>query len=123
MWIRDRLLAIARTTQTTAYASRRSDIARESGDDGWTKAGITKLTRIASKREWEFQHLHILQGVTMVKSARRATTGDGICIGLTYKEDAVIHPKTKACRDLIREIVSELRSHDEPKGIEFTSIK
>ncbi len=42
------------------------------------------------------------------------------CIGLTYKEDAVAHPKTKRCRDLFKEIVSEMRSRDELRGIEFT---
>ena len=56
----------------------------------------------------------------MAKSARRAITGDGICTGLTYKEDAVAHPKTKRCRDLFKEIVSEMRSRDELRGIEFT---
>ena len=53
----------------------------------------------------------------MVKSARRAITGDGVCIGLTYREDAFVHPKPKRCRDLVREIVSEIRSRDELKGI------
>ena len=73
----------------------------------------TKLTRIALQPNGSDKILHLLQGVAMVKSARRAITGDGVCIGLTYKENAFVHPKTKVCRDLIREIYSEFRSHDE----------
>ncbi len=63
---------------TTAYASRRSDIARESGDDGWTKVGKAKVTRIALHTNVSDEILQLLQGVAMVKSARRAITGDGI---------------------------------------------
>ena len=51
----------------------------------------------------------------MVKSARRAVTGDGVCIGLTYKDKAFVHPKTKKRRDLIREIVDEAKSHKDLK--------
>ena len=59
----------------------------------------------------------------MVKSARKAVTGDGVCIGLTYKDKAFVHPETKKCRDLIREIVDEVRSHRDLKHMCFTSIQ
>ncbi len=38
--------------------------------------------------------VHRLQDVKMVRSARKAVTGDGVCIGLTYTDRAFIHPKT-----------------------------
>ena len=53
----------------------------------------------------------------MVKSARRAVTGDGVCIGLTYKTEAFVHPETKRCRGLIKDIVAEIKTHDEFKHI------
>ena len=59
--------------------------------------------------------LDLLWRVEMVKSARRAVTGDGVCIGLTYKDKAFVHPKTKKRRDLIREIVDEAKSHKDLK--------
>ncbi len=46
-----------------------------------------------------------------------------MCIGLTYTDNAFVHPETKNCRDLIKEIVSGIQSHDELKGIELTSIQ
>jgi hypothetical protein len=51
--------------------------------------------------------------VDMAKSARRAVTGDGVCIGPTYKDLAFVHPKTKKCRELNKETVSEIKSNDE----------
>ena len=59
----------------------------------------------------------------MVPSARKAVTGDGIYIGLTFKTSSFIHPKTDRNRDLIEAIVAEVRSHDELKNIAFTSIQ
>ena len=53
--------------------------------------------------------------VEMVKSARRDATGDGVCIGLTYKDKAFVHPKTRKCRDRVREIVDEVKSHKDLK--------
>ena len=50
-------------------------------------------------------------------------TGDGVCIGLTYKGSPFIHPKTSRNRDLIEAIVDEVRSHPELKDIAFTSIQ
>ena len=55
---------------------------------------------------------HLLD-VEMVKSARQAVTGDGICIGLTYKKTAFVHPKTVRSKELIKHIVDEMRSHEE----------
>ncbi len=36
---------------------------------------------------------HLLN-VHMVPSARKAVTGDGVCIGLTFKSSPFVHPKT-----------------------------
>ena len=36
--------------------------------------------------------LHRLQDVKIAKSERKAVTGDGVCIGLTYNDRALIHP-------------------------------
>ena len=63
------------------------------------------------------------QQVEMVQSARKAVTGDGICIGLTFKANSFIHPKTARSRDLIEAIVGEVRSHRELKNIAFTPIQ
>ena len=57
--------------------------------------------------------LRCLLDVEMVKSARQAVTGDGICIGLTYKTNAFAHPKTVRNKELIKLIVDEVRSHEE----------
>ena len=59
----------------------------------------------------------------MAPSARKAVTGDGICIGLTFKSSPFVHPKTARNRDLIEAIVAEIRSHEELKHIAFTSIQ
>ena len=59
----------------------------------------------------------------MVKSARRAVTGDGVCIGLTYKTEAFVHPETKKCRELIKAIVDEVKTHNALKHTCFTSIQ
>ncbi len=68
--------------------------------------------------------LELLGRVEMVNSARRAVTGDGVCIGLTYKDQAFVHPKTKKCRGLIKETADEIKSNDELNtSICFTSIQ
>ena len=66
---------------------------------------------------------YYLSQVEMVPSARKAVTGDGICIGLTFKSSPFVHPKTARSRDLIEAIVAEVRSHTELKNIAFTSIQ
>ncbi len=45
----------------------------------------------------------------MVKSARRAVAGDGVCIGLTYKDQAFVHPETKRYGELIKGIADEIK--------------
>ena len=50
-------------------------------------------------------------------------TGDGICIGLTFRASPFVHPKTARSRDLTEAIVAEVRSHTELKNIAFTSIQ
>ncbi len=59
----------------------------------------------------------------MVKSARRAVTGDGVCIGLTYKDRAFIHPKTSHSKTLIAEILTEMQLYEELRDICFTSVQ
>ncbi len=65
---------------------------------------------------------HLLN-VHMVPSARKAVTGDGVCIGLSFKSSPFVHPKTQRNRELIEAVVAEVRSHKELKGICFTSIQ
>ncbi len=59
----------------------------------------------------------------MVPSARKAVTGDGVCIGLTFKSSPFVHPKTQRNRELVEAVVAEVRSHKELDGIFFTSIQ
>ena len=59
----------------------------------------------------------------MVPSARKAVTGDGVCIGLTFKTSPFLHPKTQRNRELIEAIVEEVRSHKELRDVCFTSIQ
>ncbi len=65
---------------------------------------------------------HLLN-VNMVPSARKAVTGDGVCIGLTYKTNPFVHPKTQRNRELIGAAVAENRSHKAFDKIYFTSIQ
>jgi hypothetical protein len=67
--------------------------------------------------------LRRLLDVEMAKSARQAVTGDGICIGLNYKTNAFVHPKTIRDKELTKLIVDEVRSHEELQNISFTSIQ
>ena len=41
---------------------------------------------------------------------------------MTYRENVFVHPQTKRRRELVKDIVAEIRNHNELKGIEFTSI-
>ena len=59
----------------------------------------------------------------MVPSARKAVSGDGICIGLNFKTTAFVHPRTGENGKLIKEIVEEVRLHPELRDIPFTSIQ
>ena len=54
-----------------------------------------------------------LLDVEMVQSAGQAVTGEGICIGINYKTRAFVHPKTARSQELIKQIVDEVRSHEE----------
>ena len=58
-----------------------------------------------------------LLDVQMVKSARQAVTGEGICIGLNYKASSFVHPKTARSNMSIKMIVGEVRSHEEQQDI------
>ncbi len=59
-------------------------------------------------------------GVHLVPSVRKAVTGDGVCIGLTFKCSPFAHPKTARSCGLIDAIVAEVRSHPDLKDIVFT---
>ena len=79
--------------RTLAYASRRSDA--DDCEIGNGDVGKAQLASIALTPSGSDKILQLVQGVAMLKSARRAITGDGVCIGVTYKEDAVVHPKNQ----------------------------
>ncbi len=64
-----------------------------------------------------------LLDVQMVKSARQAVAGEGICIGLNYKTSSFVHPKALRNNELFRMIVDEARSHEELQNIPFASIR
>ncbi len=57
----------------------------------------------------------------MAKSASHM--GEGISIGLKIKKSAFVHPQTVLNRELIKQIVDEVRSHTELKDIRFTSMQ
>ena len=59
----------------------------------------------------------------MVPSARKAVTGDGVCIGLTFKSSPFVHPKTQRNRELVAAVAAEIRSHKAFDKIFFTSIQ
>ncbi len=65
---------------------------------------------------------HLLN-VNMVPSARKAVAGDGVCIGLTYKTNPFVHPKTQRNREMVGAVVAEIRSHKAFDKIYFTSIQ
>ena len=90
--------------------------------DPWTALGTNYSTRVPLHPQGCESTLNLLWRVDMVESARKAVAGDGVCIGSTYKDKAFVHPKTKKCRDLVREIVDEVNSHTDLKHICFTSI-
>ena len=59
-------------------------------DSGWEVQPQTKDNYLT----WDERIFHRLKDVKMVRSAGKAVTGDGVCIGLTYRDRAFIHPKT-----------------------------
>ena len=78
-------------------------------DEPWTVVGTAKPTRTPLHPQGCGNSLELLGRVDMVKSARRAVTGDGVCIGLTSKDQAFVHPKTKNCRELIKDVADEIK--------------
>ncbi len=89
----------------------------------WTVVGKFNPQPIKLRQQGIDNILSALFEVEMAPSARRAVTGDGICIGLNYKTNAFIHPKTKHNCDLIKHIVTEISSHPELCNIPFTSVQ
>jgi hypothetical protein len=64
-------------------------------DRGWkVLPPITEGAPLA----WDGRTFHLLQYVNMVTYAREAATGDGVCIGLTYRDRAFINPKQVTTR-------------------------
>ena len=59
----------------------------------------------------------------MAKSARRAVALFLLCIGLAYKDQPFIHPKTKSCRSLAEALVEEIGKHPTLSRVKFSSIK
>jgi hypothetical protein len=74
------------------------DNTNEGWSEPWTAVITTRPTRVSLHPQGCENILELLWRVEMVKSARRAVTGNGVCVGLTYKDQAFVHPKTKKCR-------------------------
>ena len=91
--------------------------------DGWAVVGKINPIPVPLSYSGIEDIFYYLMEVEMVQSARKAVTGDGICIGLTFKSNSFIHPKTSRSRGLIEAVVSEVRSHEELRNIAFTSIQ
>ena len=74
---------------------------KDSTDTGWgeprTAVGTSKPARVPLRPQGCENIPELLWRVEMVKSARRAVTGAGVCIGLTYRDQAFTHPKAKKC--------------------------
>jgi hypothetical protein len=60
-------------------------------DHRWEKPGLHALHR----KQVRGKTLQLLQGVAMVKAARRAITGDGVCIGFAHRENKFCSSKHK----------------------------
>ena len=61
-------------------------------DEPWTAVGTVKPTRTPFHPQSCEEILELVWQADMAKSARRAVTGDGVCIGRTYKTEAFVHP-------------------------------
>ncbi len=59
----------------------------------------------------------------MAKSARRPIAGDGICIGLAFKDQPFIRPETKPCRHLAEALVEEISKHETLSKVKLSSIQ
>ncbi len=59
----------------------------------------------------------------MVKSARLAVTGEGICIGLAFRDQPFIHPKTESGRSLDEALVEGIGKHPTLPKYKFSSIQ
>ena len=86
--------ASANVVRPRHNADQRSDVATCEGrgstdkgcddSDSWTAVGTTTPTRVPLHPQGCENLIGVLWRVEMVKSARRAVAGDGVCIGLTY---------------------------------------
>ena len=92
-----------------------SDVGATAKTPTWTTVGRFNPKPVKLNKSGSNDILRRLLDVEMVKSARQAVTGDGICIGLTYKTNAFVHPKTVRNKELIKLIVDEVSSHEELK--------
>jgi hypothetical protein len=89
----------------------------------WSLVGRIDPKPVKMTRQGVGSIFDLLQKVHMVPSARKAVTGDGVCIGLTFKTCPFMHPKTQRNRELVAAVVAEIRSHKELRDICFTSIQ
>jgi hypothetical protein len=89
----------------------------------WSLVGRIDPKPVKLTRQGSDSIFNLLQKVHMVPSARKAVTGDGVCIGLTFKTSPFMHPKTQRNRELIEAVVEEVRSHRELRDICFTYIQ
>ncbi len=89
----------------------------------WSLVGRIDPKPVKLTRQGSDAIFTLLQKVHMVPSARKAVTGDGVCIGLTFKTSPFLHPKTQRNRELIEAVVEEVRSHKELRDVCFTSIQ
>ena len=60
----------------------------------WSLVGRIDPKPVKLTRQGSDAIVNLLQKVHMVPSARKAVTGDGVCIGLTFKTSPFLHPKT-----------------------------
>ena len=61
----------------------------------WSLVGRIDPKPVKMTRQGIGSIFDLLQTVHMVPSARKAVTGDGVCIGLTFKTCPFMHPKTQ----------------------------
>ena len=61
----------------------------------WSLVGQINPKPVKLTRQGSDAIFSLLQNVHMAPSARKAVTGDGVCIGLTFKTSPFLHPKTQ----------------------------
>ena len=90
---------------------------------GGREPRLKKLDGISISKEGCSRILDRLQKVHMAKSARRAITGDEVCVGHTFKDQPFIHPKTESGRSLDEALVEGIGKHPTLPKYKFSSIQ